>query len=89
MVPDPPFGKEILSISLCYRDFSRFSEDWPGPVVVGFGSVTSVCRLSCFGGCLARWLGCVHPVPDFYMQGRSMLPTNDLYRRGERRTTIG
>ena len=29
---------------LLFRDFSRFSEDWPGAVVVRFGSVTlSVC----------------------------------------------
>ena len=40
-VPQP------IGLSFC-RDFSRFSEDWPGSVVVGFGSVTVssvVCRL--------------------------------------------
>ena len=63
MVPDPPFGKEILSISLCYRDASRFSEDWPDPAVVGFGRVTPVVRCH-----KISWLGCVHPVPDFYIR---------------------
>ena len=56
-----------------YRDFSRFSEEWLGSAVVGFGSVTvSVCRLSwLYFTCSARWWRCVAPVSDFYIWYRA------------------
>ena len=76
-----------------YRDFSRFSEEWLGSAVVGFGSVTvsvclsSVTKLHMFGALVKV---CAPPPRLSYsVQDRSMGATNDLDRRGERPPTIG
>ena len=73
-----------------FRDFSRFSEDWPGSVVVGFGSVTlssSSLTKQLKLGALARVRA---PCPRllYSVQDRSMPQTNDLDRRGERARRI-
>ena len=65
-------GKYKIFREIHFRDASRFSEDWPGPAVVGFGSVTvSVCLSSRNDSCSVPWLGYVHPVPDFYIRYRT------------------
>ena len=77
---------------MIFRDFSRFSEEWLRAAVVGFGSVTvsvclSVTKLHMFGALVKV---CAPPPRLSYsVQDRSMGATNDLDRRGERRTTIG
>ena len=54
-------------VIIIFRDFSRFSEDWPGSAVVGFESVTLLLSLQNDQRSVA-WLGCVHPLPDFYIR---------------------
>ena len=53
------------------RDFSRFSEDWPGSVVVGFGSVTvSLTKLLVFGALAGVCRTC--PRLLYSVRGRSV-----------------
>ena len=62
------FKKYFTYFLFYFRDFSRFSEDWPGAVVVRFGSVT-LSSVVCLETTRVGWAGwgMSHPSQTFIL----------------------